>query len=63
MEVRTKEEILNDSIKDYVANEFGYADWLQIDMVEFDDEELREAEKKLMERRFLDYKKVLKQFN
>ncbi len=59
MEIRSKEEILNDTIKDYIANKFGYADWLQVDMVEFEDEELRVAEKQLMENDFADYKKFL----
>lgn len=59
MEIRSKEEILNDTIKDYIANKFGYADWLQIDMVEFEDEELRIAEKQLMEEAFYDYKNFI----
>ena len=59
MEIRSKEEQLNDTVKDFVANKFGYADWLQIDMVEFEDEDLRIAEKKQMENMFIDYKALL----
>lgn len=60
MDVRSKEEKLNDTIKDFVANKFGYADWLQIEMVDFDCEIDYKNRKKEMESMFIDYKNLLK---
>lgn len=53
-------KITENDLKQYVAEKFGYADWLQLEMVDFDSEEDYEQMKYNFENYLLELKMFVK---